>query len=144
MANRCIVIYNGVNQHVFTGKPGQRLTLNPGRNDDVDEAIFQALANGKPGSDALKLAIKNNQVELFRPEADDAADAPEKEPVTKTGKVNISAMVVTDAVNIIENTMDEAQLEAFRADEAGERNRKGVQEAIEKQLKALAGNTGEN
>ena len=133
MSNRCVIlIYENPNVHVYTGNKTQRLELSPGRNE-VDEATFLALTEGKPGSSALVAALESGVVRVFRPPAEKGSKKGAK-TVTDDGAVNISAMTVKDAKDIIENTFDAAELNRFQADEAGERNRTGISDAIAKQL----------
>lgn len=131
-----IVIYEGLNQHTFSGSREDRLTLQPGKNK-VDVNQFNRLAglSGKKdalSSKALKTFLDTGMVRVVN--RDDGAG-----PVANSVDDDVSKMNVDVAVDVIENTMTVEELAIYEKQEKGNKPkpRKTVLAAIDKQREAL-------
>lgn len=130
MSNETTIIYNGSNQHTYTLSRDVRMTLKPGRNQ-VDAALYHRMSNDK-NSQVLKAHIEARIVEEFKPTTDGG------KPVQGKAASDVSKMKADDAITLIENTMDAAELETFAKQESDGKGRTTVLDAIEVQAEKLA------
>lgn len=134
MSKKTTIIYDGPNQYTYTLTRDVRLTLVPGRNQ-VDAVLWHRISTDK-NSQVLKAHMSAGLVKEFKPTTDGGT------PIKGKAASDVSKMKADDAITLIENTMDAAELEAFDKQEAAGKARKTVVDAIADQTEKLAATSG--
>lgn len=134
MSKKTTIIYDGSNQHTYTLSRDVRMTLVPGRNQ-VDTVLWHRMSADK-NSQILQAHMSAGLVKEFKPTTDGGT------PVKGKSASDVSKMKADDAITLIENTMDAAELEAFAKQEDDGKKRKTVVDAIADQTEKLAATSG--
>ena len=123
---KMLVIYDGVNVRAFNGRRGETVKLKPGKNT-VDLSMWQRVKESK-GS-VMPLLITQGIIKELKPVAADHVPG----DADGAGDTDIGSYNVQTAVEVVENTLTDKELDSLEAEERAGKNRKTVLAAIEKQ-----------
>lgn len=132
-----LVIYDGLNLRAFNGAPGDRIKLKPGQNT-VDLGTWTRVKASK-GSEIPSLITQGIIKELkpvdenFNPatEGDAPGDA------DGDGDTDLGSYTAQTAIEVVENTLTDGELDGLEAQERAGKDRKTVLAAIVKQREEI-------
>ena len=131
-----VVIYDGLNLRTFRGKRGEIVKLKPGKNV-VDSSLWHRVKEAKGEEEkisAINLLIKQRMIKELQPVTADAKVVGDEDG---DGDTDIGNYNAETAIELVENTLNDSELEELQAAELAGKARKTVLKAIDAQREAI-------